>query len=216
MFARLGMAAQPTINAVSELVIVGKVLLPLVDNRFVRSVSVWHMFVGGWGLQMTGSTDQSLLLLLGSARRDWLTLQSLLVGSIHVRTPTGACHFGARDHLVSVLAKSCLFQTIRARRLVHSCEALVSDINARDAFLAATEVARNVRNVNEHGHEPNARPKSKPSLHSHDDLDAVLDEFSMVIMGNEVLMGPLNLRHVATAVDRLFAILAGPPPPGSD
>jgi putative spermidine/putrescine transport system permease protein len=42
MFADMGMVAEPTINAISTLVILGTLLLLLLVNRLVRLDSVWH------------------------------------------------------------------------------------------------------------------------------------------------------------------------------
>jgi putative spermidine/putrescine transport system permease protein len=42
MFADMGMVAEPTINAISTLVILGTMLLLFVVNRFVRLDNVWH------------------------------------------------------------------------------------------------------------------------------------------------------------------------------
>jgi len=42
MFADLGMVAEPTINAISALVILSTVVLLAVVNRFVRLDNVWH------------------------------------------------------------------------------------------------------------------------------------------------------------------------------
>jgi len=93
------------------------------------------------------------------------------------------------------------YPTSRARRICEKgAESLGLDRLDRTLFLKATEKVVGVRDVNEHGFEPNAR--SKPSMHFQE--GGYGDETSLAVHGpDQILMGPLNLRTIYDDLDRL-------------
>lgn len=114
------------------------------------------------------------------------------------------------------LAKSFVFNVVRARRICrHGQGSLGIDRLERARFLKGTEGLQPVRDVNEHGFDPNA--SSKPSMHRHEVESAILDETAMVTLSDKnILMGPLNLydMYVPTARMRALAGFASLPREG--
>ena len=109
------------------------------------------------------------------------------------------------------LAKSFIFHVVRACRI---CEKGASSLSVakdeRKRFLSSTATVLHVRDVNEHGFDLGGAlrgKKSTPKLHHHVEEEAILDETSMVIIGDKnILMGPINLYDAYVATDQLRKI----------
>jgi hypothetical protein len=119
------------------------------------------------------------------------------------------------------LAKSFVFYLVRARRICeHGAGNLTVNRTERSRFLNGTAAVVDVRDVNEHGFDAKSakvmqrrtgsedgssrRKISMPSLHTHTEECAILDETSMIILGDKkILMGPLNLYDVYIPADRM-------------
>jgi hypothetical protein len=103
------------------------------------------------------------------------------------------------------LAKSFLFFSARAHRICeHGAGSLHLPREERKLFLAMMRHVVPVRDVNEHGFDPNAGSEATPSLHFHKLEDVMVDQTSLIILGpDKILMGPLNLCDVYRAIDRM-------------
>ena len=106
------------------------------------------------------------------------------------------------------LAKSFVFHLVRARRICeHGAGSLKIDRSARKSFLDDTKEVLKVRDVNEHGFDVGGRVRgktSKPALHHHRVESAMLDETSVVVLGDQkILMGPINLFEMYAPTNRM-------------
>jgi hypothetical protein len=155
-------------------------------------------------------------LMLETACEDFEIMRLLITGDLVV-VPKGAKpNYRASPRISMALAKSFIFYLVRARRICeHGAGLLAIDRTERKLFMATTAEALGVRDVNEHGFDPNT--ESEPSLHFHD--DCFTDETAMAVLGpDRILMGPLNLSDLYGPTDRMrkyagFSALAEAHPP---
>jgi hypothetical protein len=165
-------------------------------------------------------------LMLETACEDFEICQRLIRQETTVTSTHQRDKFRAAARIQMALAKSFVFYAVRARRIcVHGQGSLGLDRLERTRFLKGTERLVQVRDVNEHGFDADAKATSKPSMHPQD--GGMLDETAMVIESdNKILMGPLNLYDTYVPIARMrglagFASLHGtmfpdpPPPPPS-
>lgn len=110
------------------------------------------------------------------------------------------------------LAKSFVFHIVRARRICeHGASSLKVDRIQRRAFMQDTAGVLSVRDVNEHGFDVGGAVRgklSKPSIHEHRNEGILVDETSMVVLGDQkIIMGTLNLYclYVPTNIMRNLA-----------
>ncbi|KRR09560.1 hypothetical protein CQ12_13820 [Bradyrhizobium jicamae] len=156
------------------------------------------------------STKEAFALLLESACDAFEALLSLLQRKVTIG--------GSSDHLTSgraaaairmALAQSFVFNTCRAHRLCkHQAGALGLDRDERKVFIAATETLVDVRDINEHAYERkvSSAGRKQKSRMMHDQGNSFGDETSLTIDQGGVLMGPLDLRDVYRAVDRMRSL----------
>jgi hypothetical protein len=150
-------------------------------------------------------------LMLETACRDFEALTRMIRGEIRVVTAAGTNDSRDSACIRMALAKSFLFNAQRARRICeHGASYLSIMREDRIRFLKGTEQIGPTRDVNEHGFDPGTATRgktSKPSMHHHEEEKALLDETSLIILGDaKILMGPLNLRDVYVVVDRMRQI----------
>jgi len=109
---------------------------------------------------------------------------------------------------MAALAKSFVFSANRANRLCQKNKAhLKLDRNDREEFMRATKPLNDVRDVNEHGYDGDQRSeKNKPSMHRQGGL--AIDEMSVAFMGEDIHIGPLNLREIYPAVAKMRDIMS--------
>ena len=149
------------------------------------------------------STATGFALMLETACEDFEIMQRMIRHEIKLVSGNGIEDYRAPMRIQMALAKSFLFNLVRARRI---CErgagSLRIDRAERTRFLKATAAVVRVRDVNEHGFD--GKKISKPSLHSHAKESAILDETAMIVLGDQnILMGPLNLYNVYIPTDRM-------------
>jgi hypothetical protein len=156
-------------------------------------------------------------LMLETACEDFEILQRMIRHEITLASGNGIKDHRAAPRIQMALAKSFLFNLVRAHRICeHGVGSLTIDRAERTRFLKATAAVVRVRDVNEHGFDAKAavnvqrragssRVKiSKPSMHSHAKESAILDETAMVVLGDQkILMGPLNLYDFYIPMDRM-------------
>jgi hypothetical protein len=149
------------------------------------------------------STATGFALMLETACEDFEILQRMIRQEIKLVSGNGIEHRRASPRIQMALAKSFLFNLVRARRICDlGAGSLTVDRAERKRFLNATAAVVNVRDVNEHGFDVNKI--SKPSMHSHAKENAILDETAMAVLGDQkILMGPLNLYNVYVPTDRM-------------
>jgi hypothetical protein len=150
------------------------------------------------------SIAKGFALTLETACEDFEILQRLVRMEIKLVSGNGSEDHRATSHARMALAKSFVFYVVRARRICeHGKGSLSVDRLERTRFLKATVDVLGVRNVNEHGFDISGNV-SKPSLHRHTNESAILDETSMVVLGDQkILMGPLNLYDMYVPTDRM-------------
>jgi hypothetical protein len=148
---------------------------------------------------------------LETACQEFETLQALIREEIRFAEPSGpeghivVLRAGATIRMA--LAKSFLFNANRANRVCFKNKSQLSlDRKAREDFLRATKPLTDVRDVNEHGYDGDQRSqKNRPSMHEQD--GGLLDETALVVFGpDKILMGPLNLLEIYTAVARMRSV----------
>jgi hypothetical protein len=147
-------------------------------------------------------------LMLETACEDFEILRRLIERETKFVTGSGQEDFRAAGRVQMALAKSFVFNAVRARRICeHGAGSLSVERAERGLFLKATGILVAVRDVNEHGFDAGGALRSKtskPSMHSHDQESAILDETSMVVLGDrKILMGPLNLYDIYVPTDRM-------------
>jgi hypothetical protein len=145
-------------------------------------------------------------LMLETACNDFEALAKLVRNELRMVAKDQMSEVRAAATIQMALAKSFVFHVVRSRRIcTHEAANLKIAREDRRRFLANTDTVLQVRDVNEHGFDPPAAGKvSKPSMHFHSDVDAALDETSLVILGDQkILMGPLNLYAVYLPVSRM-------------
>jgi hypothetical protein len=157
------------------------------------------------------SPAEAFALLLETACQEFETLQALIREEIRFAEPSGpeghivVLRAGATIRMA--LAKSFLFNANRANRVCFKNKSQLSlDRKAREDFLRATKPLTDVRDVNEHGYDGDQRSqKNRPSMHEQD--GGLLDETALVVFGpDKILMGPLNLLEIYTAVARMRSV----------
>lgn len=143
-------------------------------------------------------------LLLETACEDFEVLQRLIKQETRLISRDGGIDYRAASRIQMALAKSFIFNVVRARRICeHSQGCLAVDGLERTRFLKATAGALEVRDVNEHGYDTNGRI-SEPKMHSHAKESAILDETAMIVLGDrKILMGQLNLYDIYVPTDRI-------------
>lgn len=145
------------------------------------------------------SIAEGFALMLETACRDFEVFQRLIRQETKLIQSNGTVDLSASASVNMALAKSFVFYVVRARRICEHCaDSLHVDRAGRKSFLKATSGILSVRDVNEHGFDkPKLGKNSKPSMHTHNDSSAILDETSMVILNDQrILMGPLNLYDI--------------------
>lgn len=148
----------------------------------------------------------SFALMLETACSDFEAMQRLVRRETRLVFDNGREDLQGRARAQMALAKSFVFHVVRARRICeHGASSLAIDRNKRRSFLQDTAAVVSVRDVNEHGFDVGGaarRKSSKPTSHHHPDEDALVDETSMVVLGDRrILMGPLNLYDIYVPTD---------------
>jgi hypothetical protein len=163
------------------------------------------------------STAAGFALMLETACEDFEVLQRLIRQETRLVFGDGREDHRAGARVRMGLAKSFVLHVVRARRICeHGATGLTVDRTERKLFLKATANVLSVRDVNEHGFDSSRGGTSKPSMHNHAKKGTILDETSMIVLGEqEILMGPLNLYNIYTPTDRMrklagFASLSQP------
>jgi hypothetical protein len=148
------------------------------------------------------STATGFALMLETACEDFEILQRMIRQEIKLVSGNAIEVRRASPRIQMALAKSFLFNLVRARRICDLGAGSLTVARAeRKRFLNATAAVVNVRDVNEHGFDVNKI--SKPSMHSHAKENAILDETAMAVLGDQkILMGP-NLYNVYVPTDRM-------------
>ncbi|WP_298358157.1 hypothetical protein [Rhodoblastus sp.] len=166
---------------------------------------------------MPGATNkkatvaEGLALVLETACEDFEIMQRLIAGHITLSgAPLGA-DARAAPRIQMALAKSFIFNVVRARRICeHGAGVVRIDREERRKFLSDTAAALRVRDVNEHAFDVAISKRGKtstPEIHTHADESAVLDETSMITLGpQKILMGPVNLFDIYLPTDRMRGI----------
>lgn len=153
---------------------------------------------------------EAFALILETAYQEFETLQALIREEIRFEPSGPADRFvvlRAGATIQMALAKSFLFNANRANRICFKNKSQLSlDRQAREDFLRATKPLADVRDVNEHGFDGDERSKKRrPSMHEQD--GGLLDETSLVVLGaDKILMGPLNLFDIFTAVAQMRSV----------
>lgn len=145
-------------------------------------------------------------LMLETACRDFESLTKFIRKDVQLIARDRIDWIGVTAAAQMALAKSFIFHVVRSRRICeHEAPSLNVGREDRRRFLAGTSVVQKVRDVNEHGFDPPGDSKvSQPSMHFHSDIDAALDETSLIILGHQkILMRPINLWAVYLPVDRM-------------
>lgn len=160
-------------------------------------------------------TKTAFALLLEAASEQFKILQALIQGELLVssRMQIGAANANnldgrAQATILRALAKEFLFNAVRALRICeHAAGELAIDREVRMSFMKLVGPSVPVRDVNEHGYDPNGgskRKKSRPSMHHHASDGVLCDETSLVILGpDRILMGPLNLLKVFEQIEAM-------------
>lgn len=157
---------------------------------------------------------KNFALVIENSCLDFEFLQHIIRGILRVSADDLRISLRAPSQIQMALAKSFLFGSIRARRMIqHSRGILNIDATERKRFIRELEPAVNVRDVNEHGYDTQAyRGKSgketvRPKMHEHEAGSFILDETSMFVEGpNHISMGPLNLFDIYQAVVRMRSL----------
>jgi hypothetical protein len=153
------------------------------------------------------TSEKALAVLVDRACMDFEDLRDMIERQIQLswsesKDPaTSIRRKRAPSDIQMALAKSFVTNIVRARRIVEGGAAsLKLDRSERTRFLKATEKMVPVRDVNEHGYDPDAY--SKPAMHFQE--GGLLDETSLVTLGpDKILMGPVNLAEIFPAVNCL-------------
>ena len=146
--------------------------------------------------------------MLETACRDFETMQRLIRRETRLVFENGREDGMGRMSAQMALAKSFVFNVVRARRICgHGSGSLVVGRSQRRSFLQETAGALGVRDVNEHGFDSGGAVRGKsarPSMHLHAAESAMVDETGLVILGDQkVLMGPINLYDIYVATDSM-------------
>lgn len=157
------------------------------------------------------TVKEAFALQLETACNEFETLRALITNQFRMIDNQGEANSPevsrAKGTIYMALAKSFLFSANRANRICQKNKApLQLDRSEREAFLKATKPLIDVRDVNEHGFDGDRRSEhNRPSLHEHP--DAFVDETGLVVDSpDRILMGPLNLHDVYTAVARMRSL----------
>jgi hypothetical protein len=107
-------------------------------------------------------------------------------------------------------AKEFLLNANRAYRLVDQGKSqLKFSKEVRKSFMDALRPIIGVRDVNEHGTDhvgKGGSPPIRPKPHVHLGGQLAVDETSIITIGGEMLMGPLKLSEIYSAVEKLRQI----------
>jgi hypothetical protein len=156
------------------------------------------------------SVAEGLALMLETACRDFETLDRIIRRETVILTKQNNIDLKSIPTIQMALAKSFIFYSVRAGRI---CEHGHAELNVtkkdRKLFLTQLKPILAVRDVNEHGFDPanSGRGKqSRPSMHHHDNDQVAVDETSLVIIGEKILMGPLNLYPVYDSISQMRSL----------
>jgi hypothetical protein len=152
------------------------------------------------------SIAEGFALMLETACEHFEILQRLIRQEIRLVAGNGRADPRAAFSAQMALAKSFVFHVMRARRICeHGAGSLTLDRTERKLFLGATADVLGVRNVNEHGFDANGTSRNtRPSMHQHAADGVMLDETSMVLLGDQqIMMGPLNLYNIYRPTNRM-------------
>ena len=154
---------------------------------------------------------KNFALFIEMACDEFGLLDSLVKGKIQI-VPSDPRNLRAAGSIQMVLARSFVFDVARAYRICKHGRLLQNHPNERRSFLRYLEKIElvNIRDVNEHGFEVGyskrgGRKGKTPSKHSHevDGMRFGIDETSLVIWGDKILMGPVNLYDVHERVEEM-------------
>jgi hypothetical protein len=157
------------------------------------------------------SDAKNFALFIEMACDEFGLLDSLIKGKIQI-VPSDPRNLRAAGSIQMVLARSFVFDVARAYRICKHGRFLQNHPNERKSFLRYLEKIElvDIWEVNEHGFEAGyskrgGRKRKTPSKRSHE-LDGMrfgIDETSLVIWGDKVLMGPVNLCDVHERVEEM-------------
>ena len=149
-------------------------------------------------------------LMLETACRDFETLLKIIRKETVILTADHSTDVRSQAAIQIALAKSFVFYTIRAGRICeHGHQELHISREDRKAFVKSLGPLLAVRDVNEHGFDPTSSgrgKKSRPSLHHHEEDQAITDETAMTVVNSKVLMGPLDLCTFYDTVNRMRSL----------
>lgn len=149
-------------------------------------------------------TATGFALLLETACESFEILDRIITRKTTVASDNQRDNVRDPARIQMALAKDFLFNAMRAYRVCERGAGLLElDREERKRFLRNCASIRAVRDVNEHGYEPNSA--SAPRMHVHPSVRT--DETSLSLVGpKELVMGPLNLYDVYCHVARMRAI----------
>jgi hypothetical protein len=170
-----------------------------------------------WGMAKTEKPAPEVLheltfgALISQACESYKTLEQFIVGTL--RLEPGDPVKTALSTVQRGLARDFLFSANRIYRLCtyhrDSLQHLISFADI-DKFVAAAAGVKGVRDINEHGIEPDARPESRPTLKMQEakvpgviEMTFYTDERWLVVRDWVPFMGEINLRDLYSAVDEL-------------
>lgn len=144
--------------------------------------------------------DKSFRRLLIDTCTDLEMLFKLQAGALALVEvgPNDRCtvDFGSGGRVTYLLAKSALFNAVRALRILeHAAAGVGIPRDRRKKIVKMLQAYRQVRDANEHGLDP-TKKMNPYVLSSHDQFGTKLDQISMVIIGNDILIGEVNLRNL--------------------
>jgi hypothetical protein len=162
------------------------------------------------------SDAMSFALMLEAACQDFETLDRIVRGEIKIvldltataqgPQPAWALEQRAKASVTTALAKSFLFYVARAKRIcAKNSQFLRGYSEDRKFFLKYLNSIglTDVRDVNEHGFDPDSLPDSRPSIHVHGDGNIALDETGVIVLDGKILLGPINLYDVYPKVKNM-------------
>lgn len=115
--------------------------------------------------------------------------------------------------IVAALANRCIYQTNQARRLLQQRTQhhwLLSK-SERNDFLDRGKEFKRLRDILEHGTEPNSKEKSRPKLHDFevDNMKVGVGDGSMLITNSGIYLGKVRLEDVVIFLDEFCDMLRG-------
>lgn len=151
------------------------------------------------------SDAPSFALMLEKGCEAFTVLDSLLRGESRIFSQ----NIKATPCVQMALAQSFIFYIRRAYRICKGSKSLKIPSAEKELFLTNLADIRKIRDVNEHGFDPDGPNKrSKPSMHVHQvgGMKIAVDETSLVVLPGHIKVGPLNLYDAYSHAERMRRI----------